>query len=98
MGRGAEGAHAHAHLLIIARADGDIAIRGFERLIGHNAGVRIAEALRLLSRRQPIGRNVSQREHLSLQQRRLNVLAAAVSTAAAPVLQRCTPVWGSVNG
>jgi hypothetical protein len=51
----------------------------------------VAQPLRLLPGAQPVGRDVGQRKHLRLQQRRLNVLPVSRAPGAAPELQRSTP-------
>jgi hypothetical protein len=83
--------HARLHLLVVASTNCDVTISCRERLVRHYARMFIAQALRLLPRRQPVGCYVGEREHLRFKQRRFNVLPASRAPAAAPVLQSSTP-------
>jgi hypothetical protein len=79
------------NLLVVASADCKLAVRRFERLVRHDARVRVAKALRFLTCSQPVRRDVGEGEHLSLEQRRLDVLTKTLGPAAASVLQGGAP-------
>ncbi len=63
-----------AILLVVAHGQGDAAIGGVEQLVGHDAGVRIAVALRHLTRVEVAGRDIGQKVQRTVGQRDIHRL------------------------
>ena len=68
-------------LAIIANRDDDMAVGGGECLIGHDVRMRVAQAPRRISRGQIIHRLIGEHRHLAVEQRHIDILAAAAALA-----------------
>ncbi|KAG0775465.1 hypothetical protein G6F22_013281 [Rhizopus arrhizus] len=77
----ADGAAEPPELPVVAHGDDDVAVAGGEVLVGHDVGMRVAQAIGCVAAGQVVHGLIGQRGHLHVQQRHVDVLACSGAVA-----------------